>query len=377
MDILLNYFVENYISLISIFGMLFTLIVYPLKNKKLQVTMLITLGLLFLLTIAVYVDEYLAKTFTTHTPFRTLFSYLNYTLKVACIGSLLLIFTNKKNDYIVIIGATLVNDLVYMLMFFTKWVVWFDEQNIFQKGPLQLFFFLPSALYLAMLIREFYLKKRVGRFKESAYVFAIASFILLAVVIELATEIMQYTLISIVLACIFYFIEVYASNEQNDAVTGLFNRKCYSSDITKRWKRIECVISADLNNLKQINDEFGHEAGDAALHALGECLDKRSLDYSEKFGRAFVAYRVGGDEMSVLVYQKFNKKLDVETVELFIKEIQEEVRSKGYSVACGYAINDKSRLVNEILDLADKNMYSNKKEMKCKCCSEEKTDATL
>lgn len=361
---ILNYFVENYIVLISILGMVFTLIVYPLKNKRIQVTMFVALGIILALTFAVYFDYYLSKNVFTYTPYRVIASYFNYTFKVSSIGCLLLVFKSKKKDWIVVLSAMAINHLVYMLMFFTKWVVWFNELNEFQIGPLRSFFVLPSVLFLFLLLEEFWAKRRIGRAKEAIFVFFIASIMIVSVAIELFTEITEYTPFSIVFACIFYFIEIYASNEQNDPVTGLFNRNAFSRETSKNTHRIKCVISTDLNYLKLINDTKGHEEGDAALKAVGESLILIGEKYSERHKRTFVSFRVGGDEMTVLLFGKFNKENDTEIIESFIKDLKEEVKNRGYSVACGYAVNDITMSFDEILNLADKKMYLDKSDMK-------------
>jgi diguanylate cyclase (GGDEF)-like protein len=85
-----------------------------------------------------------------------------------------------------------------------------------------------------------------------------------------------------------------------DNLTGLGNHRSFHEDlqreIARRTRSRSCfsLVMLDLNGLKQINDTLGHQAGDASLRALGECL-RATMRASDS------AYRVGGDELMVLL----------------------------------------------------------------------------
>ena len=49
----------------------------------------------------------------------------------------------------------------------------------------------------------------------------------------------------------------------------------------------------DLNGLKEINDTYGHKAGDVAIIRIAQLLDRH-------FGQPLHTYRIGGDEFCVL-----------------------------------------------------------------------------
>lgn len=85
-----------------------------------------------------------------------------------------------------------------------------------------------------------------------------------------------------------------------DSLTGLSNRRGFDTlggrlmDIARRIDVPIAVVYADVDNLKPINDEFGHEAGDAALIEISEILET-TLRESD------VIARVGGDEFCALL----------------------------------------------------------------------------
>lgn len=86
----------------------------------------------------------------------------------------------------------------------------------------------------------------------------------------------------------------------HDALTQLPNRRRLEGDLAVEWER-SCrydrplsVLMVDLDHFKRLNDEHGHLAGDAVLHAVAEALTQglRSTD---------TAYRFGGEELVVLL----------------------------------------------------------------------------
>jgi diguanylate cyclase (GGDEF)-like protein len=139
-----------------------------------------------------------------------------------------------------------------------------------------------------------------------------------------------------------------------DYLTKCKNRAAYS-------KELECInldheitiIMADVNDMKTINDTFGHYVGDEVLVKCSQCLSKI-------FGSLDHCYRIGGDEF---VYIENNE--NVETVkkkaELFLKECETINAECSYSfkISIGFAFYD-SKIDEDIYDTvirADQNMY--------------------
>src|SRR5205809_541866 len=90
-----------------------------------------------------------------------------------------------------------------------------------------------------------------------------------------------------------------ASQAATDALTGLANRRSFDDELALEWRRAERVgdslalLLIDLDNFKSINDELGHQAGDAALRRVAAVLDSgaRQVD---------LAARYGGEEFALL-----------------------------------------------------------------------------
>ena len=85
-----------------------------------------------------------------------------------------------------------------------------------------------------------------------------------------------------------------------DALTGLANRRAFDVALNNEWQRSRrrhdqfSLLMIDVDRFKQYNDEFGHQAGDAALEIIASAIAKvcRVVD---------LPARVGGEEFAVLL----------------------------------------------------------------------------
>ncbi len=116
----------------------------------------------------------------------------------------------------------------------------------------------------------------------------------------------------------------------------------------------------DLNNLKKVNDFYGHEKGDKLIQQFVILL-RQSAE------KKFFLGRFGGDEFIVII-QNCNEKL----MEAFLERIRSATEAMNkladiqISYAHGYAISTREHyyLMDELLQEADKRMYENKRMMK-------------
>lgn len=149
-----------------------------------------------------------------------------------------------------------------------------------------------------------------------------------------------------------------------DDLTGLYNRRGFFQasqhqvENASVWKQRLFLLFVDMDNLKWINDTFGHNTGDLALKKFAEIL-KNSLRKSDIKGR------LGGDEFAVLARETSRTGLDV-LVSRFKNKLNEFNRNKEYpfilSASLGVAYYDPEFpcSVNELLLRADKLMYEAK-----------------
>lgn len=154
-----------------------------------------------------------------------------------------------------------------------------------------------------------------------------------------------------------------------DSLTGVRNKTAFDRQFQIIADDLEKGAAAfgfamlDLNNLKVINDNFGHDKGDLAIKNLCHII-------CEVFAHSPV-FRVGGDEFVVVL-----KGGDYQDIEALVKLFKEKIHSnsakknaplwESISAAIGYALYDEKLddCPESVLARADKEMYRCKKSMK-------------
>lgn len=152
-----------------------------------------------------------------------------------------------------------------------------------------------------------------------------------------------------------------------DSLTGLYNRMAYNKLAIPEYDK--CMLNDrpllimfwDLDRLKYINDNFGHDMGNAAIttitDSIRECCPPQAI-----------AMRYGGDEFVVLV-PDYHEKAAVK----LISDIEQRINEKGQKLgepfeieaSVGYVIaEDPTKNLNDYINLADEEMYRNKKKGK-------------
>ncbi len=90
-----------------------------------------------------------------------------------------------------------------------------------------------------------------------------------------------------------------AENADIDVMTGLLNRRVYEEDMKRLAEapgREDLIyLAIDINGLKGINDQHGHDAGDRQIIGTAQCI-------AQCFGEKGTMYLIGGDEFAVLLY---------------------------------------------------------------------------
>ncbi len=154
---------------------------------------------------------------------------------------------------------------------------------------------------------------------------------------------------------------------KTDPLTGLINRREIFEQLSKeieRMKReqhVSTLVYIDLNDFKQINDNYGHAAGDQALKIFAEKMQNKLRD-SDRMGR------IGGDEFVVLLYgtranevERFFARIDNLS---FVLHIDDHLSVPIRYTAGWKEWNERLSTVQKWLDAADHVMYSIKGESK-------------
>lgn len=139
-----------------------------------------------------------------------------------------------------------------------------------------------------------------------------------------------------------------------DALTGLHNR-AHLKEHFESWSENNgwqfYAIMLDLDNLKPINDEYGHDAGDQAICNVANCLN----DYLEE---GEIAIRLGGDEFVALIHAN-DQSLAVERTTQLLAKINSipGPLNRGLAASIGITRIEKETTLSNVLKLCDALMY--------------------
>lgn len=135
-----------------------------------------------------------------------------------------------------------------------------------------------------------------------------------------------------------------------DSLTGLLNRNCFEQKIENldknEYRNVACVY-IDANGLHNINNRFGHEAGDNMLKAIAQALQS-------KFG-SDKTYRIGGDEFVAFTFGENEKQIEDD-----IESIKNDIEKQGYSISYGVSFSEVSTNAERFIKQAERNMLDNK-----------------
>lgn len=144
-----------------------------------------------------------------------------------------------------------------------------------------------------------------------------------------------------------------------DSMTGLCNRRCFveaiSAETERKASRPFGVLTLDLDHFKEINDAFGHAAGDELLMEVA-----RRLRSCERHGD--MTARLGGDEFAMLFYGAPGKDEVAEVADVILRKLTQPVVSMGREINVSASIGiacypEDSPDPHEILKNADDAMY--------------------
>jgi diguanylate cyclase (GGDEF)-like protein/PAS domain S-box-containing protein len=153
-----------------------------------------------------------------------------------------------------------------------------------------------------------------------------------------------------------------------DELTGLNNRRGFfvlagqQLKFAYREKRRVYLVSADIDNLKNINDKLGHQTGDLAITEITNILKKT-------FRESDIIARIGGDEFMVLVMDAPATGIEALTSRLkTAMETHNTAAERPYELSLSFGLASYSPeqpcSIDELISRADKLLYEDKKRRK-------------
>ena len=143
----------------------------------------------------------------------------------------------------------------------------------------------------------------------------------------------------------------------HDRLTGLHNRHYIENQmelLDSLGETSTCIIMADLNGLKLVNDTYGHEAGDKLLVSVAEVLRRSCREYD-------LVARWGGDEFIIIIYPASLK--DAENLAKRILNETAKFSPGGIPMSIALGIAERSDVNKKMIDVlreAENRMYRQK-----------------
>ena len=351
---------KNYLLIYELIGLLIILVISAHVPSRMKKYTKVTCFLL-IASAVVHALELWTQTIPYTTTLRALLTATKYSIYPLSLITFLSILSpiEKKNwkSRIAIIAPWAVCTILFFTSQWTGLVAHFSEGEDgisgYGGGPLGWLPYLLFGGYLVLfVIQNIYYLRKYKRRDRLTYIYivlgAIGGFLVYFLVKKDDDD---YTPI-ITTALILFYLFYYIHRANIDTLTGLMNRQSYYQDIHLGEASITATASIDMNDLKFINDNYGHEAGDEALISISNVLVNCKLYHS-------TVYRVGGDEFMILYY-----KVTEEKIKENIAMMKEELAKTDYSCAFGYAMRLPNEKLQATIKRSDDEMYIDKAMMK-------------
>lgn len=260
---------------------------------------------------------------------------------------------NRSTRYALVIEAIYL--LLLAITYPCKIIFYIDQNNQYMRED---FFGIYITAYFASILYLLATTIRVAKIyqnKSKNCVYPIAAFLLAGSMVQVAFPQIHVTWLCVTLLAILFFTYCNGMWQQLDELTGLLNQNSYLNK-TDALSQNGTLIVFDVDDFKQINDNYGHLVGDQCLKEIAGCLKKA-------YSKHGFCYRIGGDEFCVLLNKNANEEACYRNL---IKELN--IRRKARRIlpyvsigSAPFAAGDNIQTVKEI---ADQNMYQFKRKQK-------------
>jgi len=258
----------------------------------------------------------------------------------------------RKNFYM---HFALVSLLLLIVNLFTP--IYFEINSVtnsYSEGSL---YWIHYGIIVSMYI---YMVWFVFKNKSNLYTYVIRIFLLffllpvIGMIVQIFDSRLHFAWSAVALAILINYTFLETNSGERDYLTKLYNRKSYEKyvnhliEIKQNFK----VVLIDLNNFKEVNDQYGHHIGDQVLISFAAILEKNFPFISKVF-------RMAGDEFMIVTdadidISQINANIHNDIEKNTLKEIQ------GIDYAYGHHCYIEGMSIDELYNIVDNRMYENK-----------------
>ena len=259
----------------------------------------------------------------------------------------------------------LLNAVFVVLSIFNGMIFSIDEMNFYARGPY--FFLVPFSNFMYLIGGQFhnYLHmKKQGRGKTNTFNILLPIPLMITALLQAHIERMEILYLAVAFTLLVTFLHIQNNHASRDHLTSLYNRSVAQQTLTSLFQRSgdAALIGGmlmDIDGFKQVNDQYGHDAGDRCLRSFVHVLN-------ESFSRSWIVCRYGGDEF--LLFSKIDSAQDVEDALVTFKRNLDRFNAEkklpfllSISIGKGVAETTSANNSTDFLKFLDKQMYLMKK----------------
>jgi|SRR5690554_1967370 len=273
-----------------------------------------------------------------------------------------------SNKFIII--PSIINAVITLLSPIFKFIFYVDANNQYLRGD---YFYIFITVYVINFLFLVVSTINVGKkfnYPITQKLVVLSLFTLIGTSIQLIYPQAYSSWHSVTLSLFLYFLLISEFDSSFDTLTGLYNRTAFD----KKVKEISnpkdfFIIILDIDNFKNFNDTLGHSYGDKVIETVASVI-------RESFAKHYTCYRFGGDEFSIIGYEKDENKIEYQLKTM--TDSLEEMRKQNPlpTISYGYSFYKEDEVLDfeNIFNEADQQMYHFKKIHKNDGVS---TDSTL
>lgn len=339
----------TYIGLVVCITLIIFIVTMRSFDRDLRKKFIYTITALCIALIMSYLDMHYALEPTVN-PLR----YVARIIKLIAEGymevSVLRIFIkdiNKVNDKVIWLPF-IVASVVLLMAPVNREVFYFTPDNEYVRGPLGNVIFVEAIIYMALALRICIKKWFEGFQRDAVTMLSMLMMTAVGVIFENEKIFPNCALNSSAVCIIFLYMYMYAERYNVDSVSRCYKRRCFYADAAKYARNQIAIISMDLNDLKFINDNYGHKSGDIALLTFAEVV--RSVKTNK-----FILYRTGGDEFMIL-----GIKASLSEAKELVEYVREKLKETPYTCSFGINMYNPGDDFDAAVVKADKAMYADK-----------------
>lgn len=279
-----------------------------------------------------------------------------------------------------------INAFCELISVFWPFVFFIDDNNVYKHGVYYLIYEIANVSGIVIFIVALLKYTKKYQTRNVASLISLIFFLFCGLSMHVIADSVHTIWLIIAITLLMFIIYYSDISLKVDALTNLLNRKSYENKL-KKLDYATAIIILDVNDFKQVNDNYGHQCGDAVLKIIA----KNILNIYGKHG---FCYRIGGDEFCVIlkpgVIEYFSKENPTMKITAKLDELNKSLDellnkscetypmieagvSKGYAIFSGLYDDDLKddennhytlTSVKETVKLADERMYENKRKGK-------------